>query len=104
MMKSEPTPAPKEVRSVLETYPAILRADKVEWTDGAPEQLRAGQEMRVHITLLDRVQSENGTEQGRRMAAALEKLAASSAAAAFDEPAEWQREARQERPLPGRDA
>ena len=42
-------------------------------------------------------------DAGERMAAALEKLAASNAVADIEDPVEWQREIRRERPLPGRD-
>lgn len=42
-------------------------------------------------------------ERGRRIADALEKLAAMHAFAEIDDPVEWQREIRKDRPLPGRD-
>jgi bifunctional DNA-binding transcriptional regulator/antitoxin component of YhaV-PrlF toxin-antitoxin module len=49
-----------------------------------------------------RLSSERTPDAGRRMAAALEKLAASGAVARIEDPVEWQREIRRDRPLPGR--
>ncbi|MFL5384878.1 MAG: hypothetical protein ACJ8GN_20355 [Longimicrobiaceae bacterium] len=42
-------------------------------------------------------------ERGRQIADALDKLAAMHAFADIDDPVEWQREIRKDRPLPGRD-
>ena len=42
-------------------------------------------------------------ERRRQIADALEKLAAMHAFADIDDPVEWQREIRKDRPLPGRD-
>lgn len=40
---------------------------------------------------------------GRAMAAALEAIAAADGPSSIEAPVEWQRQARSERPLPGRD-
>ena len=82
-----------------ETYRAILRGDRLEWTDPGPVDLNA--EQTVEVTILDEPdQTEN---RGKRMAEALEKLAASDAFSEISDPSEWQREIRKDRPLPGRD-
>ncbi len=71
----------------------------MEWTDPGPVDLNA--EQPVEVTILDEPdQSEN---RGKRMAEALEKLAASDAFSEISDPSEWQREIRKDRPLPGRD-
>jgi len=83
---------------VLPTYPAILRADSLEWVDDPPP-LPAGAVL-VHVTLLA---SPAPAADGPAMAAALAALAALGGPSGFGDPGEWQREARAERPLPGRD-
>lgn len=88
-----------EGQIVRETYRAILRGDRLEWTDPGPVDLNA--EQTVEVTILDEPdQTEN---RGKRMAEALEKLAASDAFSEISDPSEWQREIRKDRPLPGRD-
>ena len=86
---------------MLETYPGILRADRIEWTGEAPD-LATGQAVRVHITLLEQPTPPTVAEQGRKMAEALERLAAHSSSGLPEDPATWQREERVDRPLPGR--
>jgi len=56
--------------------------------------------LRVHVTVLE--EESERKEQGPRMADALAKLAESGAFGEVEDPSEWQREIRQERPLPGR--
>lgn len=88
---------------MLETYPGILRANQIEWEAGGPKGLSPGRPVRVHITLLETVESTSASEQGRRMAVALDKLAASRSGALPTDPAAWEREAREDRSLPDRD-
>lgn len=83
---------------MLPTYPAILRAGSLDWGDDPP-RLPPGA-VPVHVTLLATPAPAAG---GPAMAAALEALAAIGGPSGFGDPAEWQREARAERPLPGRD-
>ena len=79
------------------TYPAVLRDDRLEWgADGAPPVPPAG--VRVHVTLLDPMPT---TPDGRALAAALDAIAATGGPIIPD-PAEWEREVRADRPLPGR--
>ena len=87
---------------MLETYQGLLRDNRIEWSGDAPKVLLRDQAVRVHVTVLDSV-TVPAAEQGKRMAAALEKLAALNALAGMDDPAAWERETRQDRPLPGRD-
>ena len=79
---------------MLRTYEGMLVGDRINWSGEAPTPKRA---LRVHVTVLD--EEDAGESQGRRMAAALERLAESGAFAGIDDPAEWQREVRAERPL-----
>jgi hypothetical protein len=90
---------PSERQTVRDTYRAILRGDRLEWTDPSPLDLNP--EQPVEVTILD--EPEQTANRGRRMAEALEKLAASDAFSEISDPSEWQREIRKDRSLPGRD-
>jgi hypothetical protein len=81
---------------MLETYSAILHNNRIEWTGDAPAQLPPDRAVPVHVTLLDRAAAVD-PEQGRRMAAALERLAARNALSEIVDPTAWERETRQDR-------
>ena len=83
---------------MLPTYPAILRDGSLDWGDDPP-RLPPGS-VRVHVTLLDVPVS---ADRGPAMAAAMAAFAEAGGPSGFDDPVEWQREARSDRPLPGRD-
>ncbi|HEY0431998.1 MAG TPA: hypothetical protein VGC61_09265 [Pyrinomonadaceae bacterium] len=83
----------------MQTYRAILKGDRLEWTDSEPTDLNP--EQPVEVTILD--EQDRLAERRRRMAEALEKLAASDAFSEISDPVEWQRDIRKDRPLPGRD-
>ncbi len=82
-----------------DTYRAILRGDRLEWTDPSPVDLNP--EQPVEVTILD--EPDQTANRRKRMAEALKKLAASDAFSEISDPVEWQREIRRDRPLPGRD-
>lgn len=86
---------------MLSTYPATLRQNRIEWTGETPPGLPDDTAVPVHVTLLAPAPAAD-PNQGQRMAAALEKLAA-TALAQIPDPLAWEREQREERPLPGRD-
>jgi len=71
----------------------------LEWIDAAPVHLN--QEQPVEVTILD--EPDQTANRGKRMAEALEKLAASNAFSEISDPSEWQREIRKDRSLPGRE-
>ena len=90
---------------MAETYKAILRGDRLEWSSGAPEQLDTEQGVEVYVTIAhDTSISSRLTSDGKAMAKALAKLAASGSVSNISDPSTWQREQRQDRPLPGRDS
>jgi GTP cyclohydrolase II len=90
---------------MFETYQAILRANHVEWSGSAPPHLAADTPVRVHITLLEEeVTHAARPTSGERMAAALEQLAKTHSLTGIEDPAAWERSAREDRPLPDRDA
>lgn len=90
---------------MLSTYKAVLKGDRLEWSDDVPELVVAGQPVPVHVTILDvaLLQLEQPA-RGQEMAAALERLAAKGGFADIADPATWQREIRQDRSVPGRDS
>lgn len=83
----------------MHTYRAILKGNQLEWTEPAPVDLNP--EQPVEVTILD--EPDQTADRRKRMAEALEKLAASDAFSEISDPVEWQREIRKDRPLPGRD-
>jgi len=89
---------------MLRTYKAILRGNRLEWSGEVPEQVKSEQPLEVHVTILqDTAASSEVIAQGKRMAEALEKLAAAHAFSDIVDPSAWQREQRRDRPLPGRE-
>jgi hypothetical protein len=86
-----------------QTYEAVLRGDRLEWRGKAPEQIKDERAIGVHVTVLqDADVLPDRTTRGAKMDEALEKLAAINAFAQISDPVAWQREQREERPLPGR--
>lgn len=87
---------------MIMTYQAVLKGDRLEWTEEAPRLRPDQQSVKVYVTVLP--EEDVAVEaRGRRMAEALEKLAELGAFAEIKDPVEWQRELRRDRPLPGRD-
>ncbi len=88
---------------MLRTYKAILRGSRLEWSEEAPEHPER-QAVEVHVTILkDTATSSSAATQGKKMAEVLEKLASTHALSKISDPSAWQREQRQDRPLPTRD-
>jgi hypothetical protein len=89
---------------MLNTYKAILRGNHLEWDGDAPDHLTQKDAVMVYVTILgEPVVPSVVTEQGQRMAAALEQLAVINALPDLTDPVAWEREVRQDRPLPGRE-
>jgi hypothetical protein len=89
---------------MLQTYKAILRGNRLEWSDEVPEPAQSEQPVEVQVTILQETAASTKQEaQGKRMAEALEKLAAMNALSDITDPSAWQREQRLDRPLPGRE-
>jgi hypothetical protein len=84
------------------TYRAVLKGDRLEWRGEVPPEIEGDHALPVDVTIL-RDENFSASQAGEKMAAALEKLAASQAVASIEDPVAWQRETRRDRPLPGRD-
>jgi hypothetical protein len=86
------------------TYRAVLRGNRLEWRDEEPERLSSGHEVDVFVTILEDSEPPASTPQrGAAMAAALERFAAAGGPKSFGDPAQWEREMRGDKPLPGRE-
>ncbi len=87
------------------TYRAVLKGNRLEWRGEIPPEIAREREVPVDVTILrdEHSSASRAGNTGERMAAALEKLAASQAVTSIEDPVAWQREVRRDRPLPGRD-
>jgi hypothetical protein len=86
------------------TYKAILRGNHLEWNEDAPDQIAQEDAVVVYVTILgEPVVPSAVIQQGQRMAAALEQLAAVNVLADLTDPVAWEQEVRQDRPLPDRE-
>jgi hypothetical protein len=83
------------------TYRAVLHGDHLEWEDGVPEQVRGDQSVNVFVTIIGQP-APNDVPQGKRMADALGRLAERGGPSSISDALDWQREQREDRPLPGR--
>lgn len=85
-------------------YKAVLKGNHLEWLEDPPTGLDSDQAVTVHVSILREPTSlAQRATQGQKMVDALEKLAALNALPDITDPEAWQREARQDRILPGRD-
>lgn len=87
---------------MLNTYRAILRGKTLEWVSDGPTELPSDRAIPVHVTILEETPEATASERGLRMVDALEKLAHLPSSLTSLDPVQWEREMRQERPLPGR--
>ena len=85
---------------MLETYQATLQGNYIEWIGDATEQVKSKEKVKIFVTILD---ESRPASNGKAMAEALEELAAANSLAEIADPAEWEREQRQDRNLPGRE-
>ena len=84
---------------MLHTFKAVLKGNQLEWADEVPET--GERPLLVHVTFLEEDTTIGSDSRGQQMAEVLSQLAAGNALAEV-EPVTWQREVRQDRPLPNR--
>ena len=84
----------------MTTYAAVLRDRQIEWLGDQPRKRDDSRPLKVFVTVPDEA-SIPAVNQGRQMAAALERLA-QLRAFQDTEPLQWQRDIRVDRPLPNR--
>lgn len=86
-------------------YKAILRGDRLEWRGDGPDVTDTEAGIEVLVTPLRSAGPGSArSSDGEAMARALSKLAATGSLREVADAAEWQREQRRDRSLPGRDA
>jgi hypothetical protein len=86
------------------TYKAVLKGNHLEWLEDPPTGLNSEQPVTIEVSIFNQpAPLTQRPTQGQKMADALEKLAALNALPDITDPEAWQREARQDRTLPGRD-
>jgi hypothetical protein len=88
---------------MLPSYPANLRDNRIEWTADCPPALDPERPLRVQVALLEPI-APVGTESGKRMAAAMERLSAAGGLKSIKDGMEWEREQRADREQPGRES
>ena len=86
------------------TYRARLRGNVLEWVAERPALPEAGDAVEVDVIVVGEGLPALNGGHGRRMAAALERLAALQGRSLPGDAAAWEREIRADRKLPGRDA
>ena len=94
-------------QAMIPTYKATLRGNRLEWRGDVRKHIPADRAVTVYVTLVDEAPVETegvAGRQGAAMAAALARLAEMNALADIRDAAAWEREARQDRELPGRSA
>ncbi|MEZ2237048.1 hypothetical protein [Microcoleus sp.] len=82
-------------------FEAILKGNFLEWANEVP--IQGDRPVRVYVTLQEERSTFSAELRRQRIVEILEKIAASNVFADINDPVEWQRELRQDRPLPGRD-
>lgn len=83
-------------RKVATGYRAIVAGNRIDWIDPPPTTAR----VEVRVSLLP---SRTATpSNGATAVEALERLARLGGLSSIEDPSAWQREARGDRPLPGR--
>jgi hypothetical protein len=86
-------------------YRAILHGNHLEWSGEEPKCSRSESGVEVFVTIPDAEGSpDEERSRGAAMAAALERLAQAGGVQSINDPVEWQREIRTDRPLFGRES
>ena len=89
---------------MLKTYKATLDGDRLQWQreDSHSPLPLLSHPVEVLVTILDSPMVAEARDRGRRMRAALQKLSTSDALVDIADHAQWERDLRQDRALPGR--
>jgi len=78
-----------------------LKGNLLEWANEVPTQ--GDRPVRVYVTLQEERSTLSAEFRRQRIVEILEKIAVNNVFADISDPVEWQRDLRQDRPLPGRD-
>lgn len=86
---------------MVKSFKAILKNNSIQWLDPQPE-IDFDRSVEVQITVSEEHLIPKTQSDGQAMAAALNKIAKNNNFAKINSQ-EWQKEMRQDRPLPNRD-
>ena len=78
-----------------------MKGNLLEWANEVPTQ--GDRPIRVYVTLQEERSTLSAEFRRQKIVEILEKIAANNVFAEISDPVEWQRDLRQDRPLPGRD-
>ncbi|MEG4047457.1 hypothetical protein [Microcoleus sp. Pol17_C1] len=81
-------------------FEAILKGNVLEWANEVPTE--GERPVRVYVILQEERSTLSAEFRRQRIVEILEKIAANNVFAEISDPVEWQRDLRQDRPLPGR--
>lgn len=85
---------------MLLTYKVILHNNQLEWRDTMPKNLSPQSSVEVYVTILENPSDDvDKTAVGEQMAQVLQSLAELPERSISD-PVAWEREMREDRPLP----
>jgi hypothetical protein len=84
-------------------YKATLNNGRVEWNGTPPPPYLNGAELVVTVARPENYSEMSKEERGRGMAEALRELSKLNTFRDIADPVAWQREIREDRPLPGRE-
>ncbi len=87
---------------MTKTYKAVLKGNQLDWIADAPESDQ-NHPVKVEVIVEEKPKVKKNVSNNMSILECLEDLAASNAFAEIDDPVEWQREIRKDRPLPFRD-
>ena len=88
---------------MLTTLKAVVHGDRIQWLEASEQTFPAAQPVAALITpQQEQAATVPDPQRAERRLAALKKLASINAFSGITDPAEWQREARNDRELPGR--
>ena len=81
-------------------YKAILRGNRAQWLNGAPDEMGP---LLVEITVTKELDPNEEALLSKPVSELFQALADSGAFSEIEDPVAWQREIRKDRPLPGRE-
>ncbi|MBI2861556.1 MAG: hypothetical protein HYX89_01925 [Chloroflexi bacterium] len=88
---------------MLATYKATLKGDRLQWQEDNSRPPSSTQPVQVLVTVLEPALASDVKGRGRRMKEALHRLAVRNTLTDIGDAAQWERDIRQDRPLPGRE-
>ena len=78
-----------------------MKGNLLEWANEVPTQ--GDRPVRVYVTLQEERSTLSAEFRRQKIVEILEKIAVNNVFGDISDPVEWQRDLRQDRPLPGRD-